>query len=319
MDSASSPTEWVLRVERAPSIDIDGDAVDLVAGFARELRLTFSGLAGHSLGVGLSNLETSDGNWVYAVLHGPEGQHVTSTYCYPSYDGCGLNLTASETGVYSLTIAPSAHTQSMSFKTTLSTDVSGGLVRDVAQTLALSRRGQNAQLTFNATAGETLALQVAGQVTVPTDNYVYYYVYRPDGALLTSVHVHGSTTLNLPNLPQTGDYVVWVDPENGAQLETQLLLASGTSGGEEIDGAEGEYETTVPGQNTYLTFSANEGQSIGIGLSSLQTSDGNWVHAALHGPEGQHVTSAWCYPSYDGCGLNLTASETGVYSLTIAP
>ena len=92
--------------------------------------------------------------------------------------------------------------------------------------LSLSRRGQNGRLTFAGTAGGTVALQVAGQTTVPAGRSVYYTVYKPDGAVLASTYTTASATLNLANLPATGNYTVFVDPSYGETVSAQVTLAT---------------------------------------------------------------------------------------------
>ncbi|WP_237750907.1 hypothetical protein, partial [Xanthomonas oryzae] len=58
----------------------------------------------------------------------------------------------------------------------------------------------------------------------------YYTVYKPDGAVLNSAYAGSNgisaTTLNLPNLPMTGTYTVFVDPYYGETLSTQLTITS---------------------------------------------------------------------------------------------
>ena len=124
----------------------------------------------------------------------------------------------------SVVFTPPTGGQTMSFRTTLSTDVTGTLMPDVPVALNLSRRGQNGRLTFAGTAGGTVALQVAGQVTVPANRSVYYTVYKPDGTVLTSTSTTSATTLNLPNLPETGTYTVFVDPYYGETATAQVTL-----------------------------------------------------------------------------------------------
>jgi hypothetical protein len=97
---------------------------------------------------------------------------------------------------------------------------------NIALTLNLPRRGQNGRLAFAGTAGQTLALQIAGQSTVPSSRTVYYTVYKPDGSMLNSFSATSSGTLNMPSLPNTGTYVVFVDPVNGESISSQVLIGS---------------------------------------------------------------------------------------------
>ncbi|MCD9127654.1 IPT/TIG domain-containing protein, partial [Luteimonas fraxinea] len=224
MRPTAGSAAWTLNVERAKTVGINSDSQDLAAGSAQQLRLTIPAPAGDRLGLGISDLAVSSGSYVSVQVLGPTGAHVTSVTCYQAQGGCGLNISAGTTGTYSVVVTPQSSTQTMSFRTTVSSDVVGELVRDSAMALTLPRRGQNARLAFNATAGETLALQVAGQTTVPANRNSYYYVYRPNGSLLTSMQTSSGSTLNLPNLPETGQYLVLVDPNFGETLTSALTL-----------------------------------------------------------------------------------------------
>ncbi len=77
----------------------------------------------------------------------------------------------------------------MSFKSTLSTDLTSALTINTAKTLSVTRRGQNGRLTFSGTAGQTVALRVANQSTGPTGRDVYYTVLAPDGSSVGSMSV----------------------------------------------------------------------------------------------------------------------------------
>ncbi|WP_218976391.1 hypothetical protein, partial [Xanthomonas hortorum] len=116
-----------------------------------------------------------------------------------------------------------------------------------------------------------MALQVAAQATAPAGRTTYYTVYKPDGAALasTSIGTSSATILNLPNLPVTGTYTVFIDPYQGETLSTQLTLATGTTSGQVTNGASGSFATSIPEQSVYLTFTATAGQNLGLALSDL--------------------------------------------------
>ncbi|RBH87945.1 glutamate synthase, partial [Xanthomonas oryzae pv. oryzae] len=190
--------------------------------------LTFKATAGQNLGLGLSDLVTPNStNYVYLTVYKPDGSYAASQYCYASNNGCQTNLGNTMAGTYSVVVnAPYDGDQTMSFKSTVSSDVTGTLQADTAQTLTLGRRGQNGRLSFAGTAGQTLAVQVAGQTTVPSGRTTYYTVYAPDGSTLASTSATSATTLNLPSLPTTGTYTMFVDPYYGETSSAQLTLAS---------------------------------------------------------------------------------------------
>ncbi|PTA83665.1 glutamate synthase, partial [Kosakonia sp. H7A] len=146
-----------------------------------------------------------------AALYDPTGAQLDSTTYYLSYGTEQFNLTAKKTGTYSVIVTPQAATQTIRLNITLSEDVRASLMREVPLALSLPRYGQNGRLTFTASAGDSLAVQLNGQATLPASRTLYYYIYKPDGTLLDTkslTSVYG--TLNLATLPMGGEYVIVV-------------------------------------------------------------------------------------------------------------
>ncbi|XUP33179.1 IPT/TIG domain-containing protein [Xanthomonas axonopodis pv. vasculorum] len=305
---SSAPSSWKLGVEKAPVLAVNGSVLSQALSVtAQSKRIMFTATAGQNLGLALSDLVTPNAtSYAYLSVFKPDGSVVASQPC-PATVGCQTNLVNLEAGTYSVVITPpSDGSQTMSFKSTLSTDVTGTLAPDKAQTLTLGRRGQNGRLSFAGTAGQTVALQVAAQVTAPADRLTIYEVYKPDGALLKSGSArskeYSAATLNLPNLPMTGTYTVFVDPYDGETLSTQLTLATGTTGGQAINGASGSFATSIPQQSVYLTFTATAGQNLGFALSDLVTPNvTSYAYLTVFKPDGSAVVSQQCYAANNGC------------------
>ncbi len=114
----------------------------------------------------------------------------------------------------------------MQFTTTLSADLADSLPLNTAKAMSLTRRGQNARLSFSGTAGQALTINVSGQSTTPANAYVYYTVYSPDGSQVNSTAVQTDGTLTLSNLPLTGTYQLFMDPYYGETASAQILLGS---------------------------------------------------------------------------------------------
>lgn len=211
-------------------------------------------------------------------------------------------------------------TQTMSFKSALSTDLTATLARNTAYQLNLSRRGQNARLTFAGTAGEGLTLRVSGQSTVPADRSVIYRIYKPDGSHFDSFSADTGSTRYLPVLPVTGIYVVTVDPYYGATASAQVLLATGITGTLPIGGAATSVTTTVPGQGAYLSFTATAGQHLGLGISDLVLTDGTYagVSVTVYDPAGRYFASSTCGVNY-GCDFNIGSAVAGKYTVAVTP
>lgn len=271
------------------------------------------------IGIGISDLLVSSGSYAsVSVLH-PNGNTVTSATCYPSDQGCGLNVRAPEVGIYGILVTPANATQMLNYKINISNDLRHGLSREVPLSLNIARRGQNGRLTFTAQAGETLALQVVGQTTVPAAKSVYYQVDKPDGTSLISRSISSLDTLNLPTLPASGEYVVFVDPNYGAAVSAQVMLTAGEGSVTVIDGSQGQFTTTLPGQPTYMTFQATAGEQLGLGISDLTVSNGSYVSVSVYRPGGASAASSTCYVSNQGCVLNIEAVDSGTYSVVATP
>lgn len=227
MKPVTGPATWNVGIEKAKPVVLNGDQLAVATTTAGQgKRLTFTATAGQSLGLGISDLLTPGSTSLMNVQwYKPGGAYGGYAHCYASNNGCQLNLSNLVAGTYSVVIEPPSNgDRTMSFQSTLSTDKTATLTRNTAYALSLARRGQNGRLTFAGTAGETVALQVAGQTTVPANRRVYYTVLKPDGTTLTSTSTTLATTLNLPNLPATGNYVVFVDPGYGETLAAQLTV-----------------------------------------------------------------------------------------------
>lgn len=271
------------------------------------------------IGVGLSELVLNSGTYATVTLYRPNGTSVGNINCLQSNKGCELNLRAPETGVYGIVVDPQNGAQVLSYRVSVSNDLRRTLPRDTDVALGIARHGQNAWLAFDAEAGETLGLRIAGQVTLPAGNNVVYQVLRPDGALLASRTPITHDALNLPTLPMTGIYQVFVDPRYGATASVQLRLTDGSDGGTRIEGDPVAFETSQPGQPTYLTFQATAGEQLGLGISDLVLSTGSNVAVNLYRPGGASGGAVTCSASYQGCTLGFTAAESGTYSVVVMP
>ncbi|UNP28424.1 pre-peptidase C-terminal domain-containing protein [Lysobacter gummosus] len=283
---------------------------------------SFVAQQGANLGLGISELKTLGSTGaVYLYVYRPDGSQLSYEYCYAQYDGCDLNLSNLPAGTYTATVVPTSDgARTLSFKTTLSPDMVVPLTVDVSAPLALERRGQNARLTFSAEAGQTRAFNVSAQSTLPANRDVYYTVYKPDGTVLQQSNTRVGLTLNLPNLPQTGGYQVFVDPGQGETAVAQTKLVSGQVGGPDPGGSLGSFETQTPGQNVYFSFPAQAGDRLGLGISDLLTPGTTGAATVyVYRPNGTQLTYEYCYAPYNGCDLNLSIADAGTYNVTVVP
>ncbi|KAB7779206.1 IPT/TIG domain-containing protein [Xanthomonas sp. LMG 12459] len=299
-----------------------GSGIDGATGaFATQLPgdsvyFTFTATAGQSLGLGISELQSNESGPLNVTIYGPSGTPMAGAACEVANDGCDVNLPELAAGRYGVLVAPATTTQTMRFKATLSTDLALSLTRDAVSQVGIGRRGQNAVLSFQAGAGDALALQVSEQTTTPANGVVYYRVYRPDGTALSSMAVSGSGTLTM-NTPIAGTYRLFVDPRYGATVAAKVLVTTGSAGGLQLDGSSGEYSAAA-GQSVFFSFSAAASQNLGLGIGDLNLSSGTYVNVKIANPNGSTLTTATCYAA-NGCAFNLLNLAAGNYGVTVSP
>ncbi|RDZ29495.1 IPT/TIG domain-containing protein [Lysobacter silvisoli] len=323
MKPSAVPASWSVALEKNKLLRIEDGALTVPTTSAyQSKRMVFVAGSGQNLGIGLSELTiggTTSG-YSYAYVHRPDGSQLAYETCYQSNNGCELDLINLAPGSYTLTVnSPSSGNATMAFKATLSDEVTTTLAPDTAYALALPRRGQNGRLSFVATQGQTLALRVAAQTTLPASQQVYYSVYKPDGSLLQGAAINGAGTFNLANLPVGGTYAVFADPYYGATANAQVTLHTGVTGTPEVGGDTGSYATASAGQNVYLRFSASQGQNLGLGISDLVVNGvtNGYSSVYVYRADGSQLLSETCYQSNGGCDLDLPNLSAGTYSVTL--
>ena len=209
---------------------VDGPTQNAPVGIAgASARYTFAGTVGQNLGLGVSNLALnplSDATvWVYK----PDGASLIGISCSRIAGRCGGNLTnLPSTGTYGIVVVPGSGATG-SFSITLSTDLAGTLtVGGAPVPISLNRSGQNARLTFAGSAGQTLRLTWSGVAIVGTAGNAIGYINRPDGSSLGNLSFANGVAgiYDLPALPVTGGYTLFIDPAAGATMNATLTLTT---------------------------------------------------------------------------------------------
>ena len=257
---------------------------------------------------------------------------MSSGSCYKDtiYNGCGVNLSLAQTGTYSVVVKPPSGPVTMSFTATLSQDTPGIgtlLSPNMPYPLNIQYSGQQGLMSFNASAGQTVALEVSGITTNPVNELVDLYVYAPGGwphgNPIASVATTTGYTFNLPNLP-AGTYTVYILPNFAATASMTVTLVPGVTGVLTPDGSGSQFSTTAPGQNVYMTFTGTAGQNLGLALTNIvfNPTSGYAANLSVYNPDGSLlVSSGSCYKDtiYNGCGVNLSLAQTGTYSVVVKP
>jgi YD repeat-containing protein len=285
---------------------------------------TFSGVAGQSMSLALTNLVLTPvgSGYVTVNIYAPDGTYVTGTYCYPSSPGCEIilrNLT--QTGTYNATVTPGSSNQQMSFTVSAVPDVTGTLAVSTPANVSLPVAGQIGVFTFTATAGQILALDISGITTVPASTYMTLTIYNSAGSTVASTTVQSGSTFNLPNLA-ADTYTVWVTPQYPVTGTLQITLEPGTTGTVPGNETAASFSTPAPGQDAYFSFSGTAGQSMSLALMNLVLTPvaSGYITVNIYAPDGTYVNGTYCYPSSPGCEIILrNLTQTGVYNATVTP
>ncbi|GLQ45759.1 hypothetical protein GCM10007862_08100 [Dyella lipolytica] len=292
--------------------------------------LTFTASAGANLEFALSNISVAGGSDQLGVtIYNSAGTQINSSSCSGTSPGsdCRIYLWNMAADTYSVVVAP-AGGGIMTFNALLQPDIVGpALTANTPTTVNLST-GQVERLTFNATAGETVALNLSGVSTTPAGQDLYVVVYRPDVGTITPTDYYtyfdttSSQILNLPNLPVSGTYTVVVNSTVGVPASAQLTLVSGVTGTVPSNGTSQSYTANAAGENAYLTFTANAGDNLEFELSNISVTGGSsQLNVTIYNAAGTQIASSTCYSTNPGsdCLTFLWNMAAGTYSVVVAP
>jgi hypothetical protein len=219
-----------LLLDPGRALAVDGPTQDMTIGVAGgSARLLFAGTAGQNLGLGVSNFALNPATDATVSVYKPDGAQLTAYTCTASAGGCGGNLiNLPATGPYAFVVRPTTGATG-SFGVTLSSEWVGTLaVGGSAVAVNLDRPGRNARLAFSGSAGQTLRLSWSGVAIAGAPGAAFVSVITPGGSALgTAVIGNGATsTYDIPALPATGNYALFVDPPAGATLNATLRIVT---------------------------------------------------------------------------------------------
>jgi hypothetical protein len=196
----------------------------------------------------------------------------------------------------------------------LSSEVNGGqiVIDGSPATLSTTRIGQRGYLSFSGTAGQNVSLGVSNISAISGADTT---VLKPDGTTLTSTSNTTTTTNFHMNLPSTGTYTIYVDPDGTATGSMTLLLSSEITGTLTVNGASVPVTISRVGQRARLTFSGTATQQVTVRLTSNSMGS---VTVSLLKPDGSQLTSA----TSSAASFNLatqTLPTTGTYTVLVDP
>jgi hypothetical protein len=291
-------------------IAVDGSNV--TAAVTPGLRIglvVFDGTAGQTVSLGMTAVTVNETD---VTIFRPDGATALWQYAaccsggrYDMHPGV-----LPTTGTYTILLDPRSN-WSGNMTLTLSQDLApvpiaiGG-----SATVNVTRPGQRTPLAFNGTSGQRLSLGFTANTFNGTQ-----LILNPDGTTLTSGGAGtAAPSVDLPVLPQTGTYTIYIDPANAGTGSMTVTLSGETSGTIAIDGAAVPLSLTRPGERARLTFSGTAGQRLDLGLSSSTISSAT---ASILNPDGTTLGSVGF--SQASTALDVALQSTGTYTVLIDP
>jgi YD repeat-containing protein len=319
---ATTTTQITLRTNASGAVPVNGAPAAFTTPSAAQQRyFTFQGQADQSVIVALSDITTQpaapDGSFGLR-LAAPDGSLLHQVSCAAAAGSCSLpwrNLPA--TGTYTVAVEPWG-LFAVSGKIKVAAALSATLAVDTPTPLNLGF-GQPAHLTFTATVGQHLSVDIDSVTTVPANIRVDTYVYNSAGGqthagpVLTGLN----RTHNLPNLAP-GTYFLWLVPEYPATTALQVTLKS--VGTVPVDGTPVPVATVGAGNQQWHTFSAEIGDDFTLALSDVTLTPDPQAFYLMNvvTPSGWTVAGASCFGWLPGCRLAIrNLPERGVYRVQL--
>ena len=293
---------------------------------------TFAGEAGSRVSFRMTSVAygTSSCCGARVSVLRPDG----ATLLAPAYVGTAGGwfdpLTLPVSGTYTLRVDPDGAAVGSAVVTTY--DVPADPTGDIAVDgdpveVRTTTPGQNATLRFTGDAGARIALQSTA-VAFGTSSCcaMRASIKKPDGSYLygpSYVGTAGGWT-DVLTLPTSGTYTIGVDVDGfGTGSATMRLISvpadevvQGTA-----DGTKVAVATTVPGQNTSVRFTADEGTYVSLVASPVAIGGSSCCAARLSvvSPTGATVLSPTYIGSSNGYVDRLLLPATGEYTVRIDP
>jgi len=291
-------SRWLRATTVTGTISTGGPSVTTtISSSGDTANISFDGTAGQRLGLALSNVTIGASQFasVYVTVLKPGG----STLSTPGWVGTsGAETDFPElpvSGTYTIVLDPDgANTGSATL--TLSEDVTGSVViGGASSSVTMSRIGQNGRVSFAGTAGQRLGGALSN-VTLGTGSAsVYVTVLKPDGSTLSTPGWFGTSNgeFDLPVLPSTGTYSIFLDPNKFDTGSATLTLSEDVASSVVVDGASSGVTMSRIGQNGRVTFAGTAGQQLGLALSSVTigTSQAASVYTTVLKPDGSTLDS----------------------------
>ena len=276
--------------------------------------VTFNGTANQRISIQISNTFSLA---LLSILK-PDGTALVNNRFIGSGNGFIDVTTLPSTGTYTMRIDPNGlSTGSATVQVYNVPPDAGGSVTLGGAPVAVTTTapGQNAQLTFAATAGQRVSLRISNV----SYSSATAKLLDPSGAAVGSSVSFGTSGgfVDTRTLPTTGTYTISIDPPSmnvGAATFTLYNVPPDLTGTVTL-GSGLVSAISTPGQNAAYTFDGTAGQRVSLKVGPSAMSG----FVSLTGPSGVQVISRTAFFTSQTFVDARALPSTGTYTLTVDP
>jgi len=248
--------------------------------------LTFPATAGKDLHIGFTSSTFTAGSKVVVSVREPNGSvllFVDGSRASVRLDGSGdIDFATTQTGNYTVLFGTSDQGTGAVTVTGSTTVDAGQLVLGENSSVIIDRPGQDARLTYAGTAGQVLNLDFTGY-TFASQPFVT--VYSPDGSVLTQIQANALRG-DIPALPTTGTYAIFVSPYSGTGLFGLRLTQRQDAGTLTATGTATSTSIAQSGRTASFQFAGTAGQSLTFGFTGVSFPAGVAPRVQVVDPQG---------------------------------
>ena len=324
----TSSFQMTLQPASIGTIPVNGTVTNFSTSALRQTAdMQFSGTAGQQVSLALNNVVMTPGttNEYWLQLNKPDGTAAWAGWWFTYAQGFEWAPYAlPESGTYTLSLYPS-DPETLTATATVSADVIGTLPIGNIVNVSLPTTGQSAAYSFTATEGQSLALSVGGITTTPANTSLQATVYNSSGAVVGATQTTNSNAIFNLNSLAADTYTVFIAPQYPCTSTLTITLQPGSVASLSVNGSSTAFNTTELGQNVYLSFFGNAGESVSVAFDNLDiqppyNSITYWLQ--IDNPDGSASYAYWFWNNGDGAGFvwpMWVLPQTGLYSITFYP
>ncbi|BCJ75036.1 hypothetical protein CS0771_45800 [Catellatospora sp. IY07-71] len=304
---------------------IHGTPVTITTTAGQNAVATFPGTAGGRVALRFTGGTYGSSSYLQLVLRKPDGTNlVSTTYCGTS---CWIDTkTLPADGVYTVVLdAQSWNTGSLTAQLfTVVDPVVAAAVGGPAVAVTTTTPGQNATVTFPATAGQRVSVQLSGSTYGTSSSSVSAALRNPDGSTLLAAAGVGSGGLLLGpvTIGAGGTHTVVLDPANDLVGALTVLVSDVADATAQTTAGAGPVTvgTTSPGQNARVSFPAADGDRVAVRVSASTYGSGSSnLQVSVLRPDGTVLVPATGVGSSGAFIDARVLSGGGTYQILVDP